>query len=146
MRHGKFSSSNELFKLLQKEYIKIVDEIAGECVTDKRLYDKVIALVNEANVPPAAAAAAVPEQDLMTSDTESDQESATLHEGDADMSDGDKKGLLQQQLLTKKERNAMQKYQMATKSQLQRQQLPRQQLLRKKGRRQSQMQQKPWHP
>ena len=93
-RHGKFSSSKELFKLLRKEFIEIVDEIAGECVTNKRLYDEVIALVNEANVPPAEAGAAVAEPELRISDTESEEESATLPEGDADMSDGEKKWLL----------------------------------------------------
>ena len=88
-QHGKFSSSNELFKLLRKEFIEIVDEIAGECVTDQKFYDHVVvALGNKGNVPPAAARV---DRDVTTSDTESDVESVIVPEGDAELSDVEKK-------------------------------------------------------
>ena len=73
---------------MQEEFIEIVDEIAGECVTNKKFYDEVRTVVNKTNAP----AAAVPEPELATSDTESEQESATLHyQEDEETSDGDQK-------------------------------------------------------
>jgi hypothetical protein len=84
---------------MQEEFIEIIDEIAGECVTQKRFYDEVTTVLQQRNAP---AAASKPEVTNIESDSE--QESETFPHEDAEITDGDKNQLLRKQLLTNKEK------------------------------------------
>jgi len=85
-RHGSFSTADELFRLMQEEFIEIVDEIAGECVTNKRQYDEVKMHLEQNNSPAAARVA-----DEMIIDRDSDLDSEILPHEDAEIPDGEKK-------------------------------------------------------
>jgi hypothetical protein len=71
---------------MQEEFVEIVDEIAGECVTHKRHYDEVKTHLEQNNAPAAAR-----EPDEMIIHSDSDLDSEILPHKDAEILDGDKK-------------------------------------------------------
>ena len=91
MRHGKLSSANELFALMQEEYIEIVDEIAGECAFE--FYEEVRRRVVEQKEPTNAyAAASKPDVMIVDSDDyDEDEETPAPYHEVAGITDGDQK-------------------------------------------------------
>ena len=71
---------------MREDFIEIVDEIAGECFTNKRQYDEVKMHLEQNNSPAAARVA-----DEMIIDRDSDLDSEILPHEDAEIPDGDKK-------------------------------------------------------
>ena len=71
---------------MREEFVEIVNEIAGECVTHKRHYDEVKAHLEQNNAPAAAR-----EPDEMIIDGDSDLDSEIFPHEDAEIPDGDKK-------------------------------------------------------
>ena len=73
---------------MQEEYIEIVNAIAGECAFENPFYDEVRALIDEKK---DSAAASKPDKKMAAVDNSDSEPDMTLHDEDADITDGDKK-------------------------------------------------------